>query len=171
MKTIIVDDNQKARDFLTEQIQRYCPNLTLLGSASNIQEGKVLIEEVKPELVFLDIEMPTGSGFDLLQQLSVVNFKVIFTTAHEKYALTAIKFSALDYLLKPIDLEELLQAVAKAKEGAKENTNGDFSQLKIQTLLQNLQAPPAQQQKILFKLKGPGFFICKDYIESSYLNF
>ncbi|HAS40723.1 MAG TPA: DNA-binding response regulator [Microscillaceae bacterium] len=149
MKAIIVDDNQKARKSLTEQIQRYCPNLELLGSASNIKEGKVFIEQTRPDLVFLDIEMPNGTGFDLLRQLPVVDFKVIFTTAHEKYALTAIKFSALDYLLKPIDLEELLLAVDKAKETTKENTGEEVSQLQIQTLLQNLHAPPTQQQKIL----------------------
>ncbi len=153
MKTIIVDDNPKAQNFLSEQIQRYCPNLTLLGKANNIQEGKLLIEQIQPELVFLDIEMPTGTGFDLLRQLPATDFKVIFTTAHEKYALKAIKFSALDYLLKPIDLDELLQAVNKAKETTQETSGQDLSQLKIQTLLQNLQNPPAEQQKILLNDK------------------
>ncbi|HAS40714.1 MAG TPA: DNA-binding response regulator [Microscillaceae bacterium] len=149
MKTIIIDDNQKATNFLKELIQHYCPSLELLGSASNIQEGKTLIEQVMPELVFLDIEMPNGTGFDLLQQLPNLAFKVIFTTAHEKYALKAIKFSALDYLLKPIDLDDLQQAVQKAQEDAK----GAFLQTQVQTLLQNLQTPPQEPARIILKDK------------------
>ena len=149
MKTIIIDDNQKATNFLKELIQHYCPNLKLLGSASNIQEGKTLIEQVMPELVFLDIEMPNGTGFDLLRQLPNLAFKVIFTTAHEKYALKAIKFSALDYLLKPIDLDDLQQAVQKAQEGAK----GTFLQTQVKTLLQNLQTTPQEPARIILKDK------------------
>lgn len=154
MKTIIVDDNQQARNFLRTLIQQFCPELELLGSASNIQEGRFLIEQVHPELVFLDVEMPNGTGFDLLQQLPQVDFKVIFTTAHEKYALQAIKCSALDYLLKPIDIEDLLLAVGKAKEERQQSTEEGTSQLKVQTLLQNLQATSAQgEQKLLLNDK------------------
>lgn len=154
MKTIIVDDNQQARNFLRTLIQQFCPELKLLGSASNIQEGRFLIEQVNPELVFLDVEMPNGTGFDLLQQLPQVDFKVIFTTAHEKYALQAIKCSALDYLLKPIDIEDLLLAVGKAKEERQQSTEEGTSQLKVQTLLQNLQATSAQgEQKLLLNDK------------------
>lgn len=154
MKTIIVDDNQQARNFLRTLIQQFCPELELLGSASNIKEGRFLIEQVHPELVFLDVEMPNGTGFDLLQQLPQVDFKVIFTTAHEKYALQAIKCSALDYLLKPIDIEDLLLAVGKAKEERQQSAEEGTSQLKVQTLLQNLQATSAQgEQKLLLNDK------------------
>ncbi|OJJ22067.1 hypothetical protein BKI52_08490 [marine bacterium AO1-C] len=149
MKTIIIDDNQKAINFLKELIQHYCPSLELLGSATNIQEGKTLIEQVMPELVFLDIEMPNGTGFDLLQQLPNLAFKVIFTTAHEKYALKAIKFSALDYLLKPIDLDDLQQAVQKAQEEVKDM----FLQTQVKTLLQNLQPTSQEPAKIILKDK------------------
>lgn len=149
MKTIIIDDNAKAGKLLEELLQHYCPEVILAGKACNIQEGKVLIEQVMPDLVFLDIEMPTGTGFELLQQLPVVSFKVIFTTAHEKYALKAIKFSALDYLLKPIDSEELVRAIAKARQDVQE----ELSQLKFKTLFQNLENKPGQEQKIMLKDK------------------
>jgi len=172
MKAIIIDDNQKSREFLEGLLLQYCPDLSLLGKAFDIKEGKHLIEKVKPELVFLDVEMPGGSGFDLLQQFSVIDFKVIFTTAYEKYALTAIKFSALDYLLKPIDSQELLQAVHKAKE----SVSKEFSQLKIQTLLQNIKVPADQEQKIVLKDKyGMQVTPLKDIIrmeaENSYTQF
>lgn len=161
MKIIIIDDNQQALEFLLELLKIYCPDLTLAGKASNIQEGKALIESVQPELVFLDVEMPTGSGFDLLEQLQSINFKVIFTTAHEKYALKAIRFSALDYLLKPINSEELIAAVNKARLDKQKEVN----QLQINTLLQNLQNPPPQDQKILIKDKyGMQITLIKDII-------
>ncbi|OJJ14369.1 hypothetical protein BKI52_43610 [marine bacterium AO1-C] len=148
MKTLIIDDNEHAQESLEELLQAYCPQLTLTGKAANIQEGKALIEQASPELVFLDVEMPTGTGFDLLHQLSTIDFKVIFTTAHEKYALKAIKFSALDYLLKPIDAQELVEAVEKAQQGTSENA----LEFKMETLFQNL-ANGQTDQKILLRDK------------------
>ncbi len=173
MKTIIIDDNQKSRDFLEGLLLKYCPEISLMGKAFDITEGKHLIEQVKPELVFLDVEMPGGTGFELLKQFSSIDFKVIFTTAHEKYALTAIKFSALDYLLKPIDSRELQQAITKVKA----SIDREFSQLKIQTLLQNINTTPAaQEQKIVLKDKyGMQVTLLKDVIrleaENSYTQF
>lgn len=146
---IIIDDNPNAQEFLAELLKTYCRDLTVLGKANDIFEGKKLIKELHPDLVFLDVEMPNGTGFDLLQQLEEINFKVIFTTAHEKYALKAIKYSALDYLLKPIDSNDLIEAIKKAQA---ENEQ-DFSKLKIKTLLQNLENSPVQTQKIMLKDK------------------
>ena len=147
MKTIIIEDNHLARKFLTELLEEYCPNINLCGTASNIHAGRELIQKVKPELVFLDVEMPQGTGFNLLENIKNFDFQVIFTTAHEKYALQAIKYSALDYLLKPVDLDDLLQAVEKAEQQQPK----DVSALKIQTLLQNLDTKPQNVQKLVLK--------------------
>ena len=160
MKTIIIDDNESAQESLEELIQTYCPQLTLAGKAFNIQEGQKLIEQVSPALVFLDVEMPTGTGFELLQQLPEIYFKVIFTTAHEKYALKAIKFSALDYLLKPIDAEELVEAVSKTQQDTQQN---EF-ELKMETLFQNLANNQTDQKMMLRDKYGFQITSVKDII-------
>ncbi|HAS40727.1 MAG TPA: DNA-binding response regulator [Microscillaceae bacterium] len=160
MKTIIIDDNESAQESLEELIQTYCPQLTLAGKAFNIQEGQKLIEQVSPALVFLDVEMPTGTGFELLQQLPEIHFKVIFTTAHEKYALKAIKFSALDYLLKPIDAEELVEAVSKTQQDTQQN---EF-ELKMETLFQNLANNQTDQKMMLRDKYGFQITSVKDII-------
>lgn len=148
MKTLIIDDNKNAQESLEELLQAYCPQLRLEGKAANIQEGKTLITQVNPDLVFLDVEMPNGTGFDLLHELPMIDFKVIFTTAHEKYALKAIKFSALDYLLKPVDAEELVEAVNKIEPETPQN---DWT-FKMETLFQNL-ANNQTDQKIVLRDK------------------
>lgn len=147
--TIIIDDNPDAQEILEDLLKAHCQEVTLVGKADNIFEGKKLIKALNPNLVFLDVEMPNGTGFDLLQQLENIDFKVIFTTAHEKYALKAIKYSALDYLLKPIEVNELIAAVIKAQK--REETQ--LAQLKIHNLLQNLSKSSAQNQKIVLKDK------------------
>ena len=149
MTTVIIEDNAAAKNILKTYISKFCPSLNLVGEAENITEGFELINQVQPSLVFLDIEMPDGTGFDLLRRLPNPDFRVIFTTAHEKYALQAIKFSALDYLLKPIDLEDLLEAVTKVYQlKEKEDTN-----LKIKTLLQNLEQTQNQPKILIVKDK------------------
>lgn len=161
MQTIIIDDEQAAIKMLRKLLLNYCPEVEVIAEANNIQDAKSLIENLKPELIFLDVEMPQGTGFDLLQNLSNINFKVIFTTAHEKYALQAIKFSALDYLLKPIDPEELINAVDKAKN----EIERELSNLKVQTLLQNLQKQDKDEQTIILKDKyGVHFIKIQDII-------
>lgn len=101
------------RDALNTMIYRYCDSLNILDKCSNITDAELSIEQHKPDVVFLDIEMPGGDGFKLLDRFDHANFKVIFTTAHAEYALKALKFAALDYLLKPIDVIELRQAIQK----------------------------------------------------------
>ena len=114
ISAIIIDDEQNSRDTLRMMLQAVCPHVRLAGEAKNITLGRKLIEEEKPRLVFLDIQMPGGTGFDLLQSLAQISFQVIFTTAYNEYAVKAFRYSALDYLLKPIHPEDLRQAVAKA---------------------------------------------------------
>ena len=113
---IIIDDEQNSRDTLRMMLEAMCPDVKIAGEAKNITEGRKLISKQKPKIVFLDIQMPGGTGFDLLQSLDRMDFKVIFTTAYNEYAVQAFRYSALDYLLKPIHPEDLRQAVAKATE-------------------------------------------------------
>lgn len=143
-KAIIVEDELHARQFLSNLITEYCPELTLLALASDVEEGVAAIKEHKPDIVFLDIEMQTGTGFDLLLQFPAPDFEVIFTTAYDHYAIKAIKFSAIDYLLKPIEIEELQQAVKKITD--KKTSSGN--QEALQMLLKNLQAPPKADPSI-----------------------
>ncbi len=110
---IVVDDEDNVRDSLVKMLEMFCPTVKLLGTAANITEAKSLILRTNPDLVFLDVEMPGGSGFDLLQSYENVNFRVVFTTAHAAYAIKAIKYAAMDYLLKPISISELKDAVNK----------------------------------------------------------
>jgi two-component system LytT family response regulator len=119
IKTIIIDDEQNSSEALERLIQDYCPDLKLVAKAASVKEGIDIIKAQKPDLVFLDIEMPDNSGFDLLAQLDPVDFEVVFTTGYEQYAIQAFKTVALDYLLKPIDIIELESAVEKVLEKRK----------------------------------------------------
>ena len=107
INTILIDDEPKNIKVLKGMLQEFCPQVHLTGEADNSRSGKKLILEKKPELVFLDIEMPYGNGFDLLNELMPIDFEVVFVTAFDKYMLQALKYSALDFLLKPVNIEEL----------------------------------------------------------------
>ncbi|UKN00492.1 LytTR family DNA-binding domain-containing protein [Paracrocinitomix mangrovi] len=113
IKAVIIDDIPEAITVLKSDLENYCVNIEVVGSAEGVVSGAKLIKEVQPDLVFLDIQMQDGSGFDLLEILPEKNFKLIFTTASDEYAVKAFKFSAVDYLLKPIDPDELMDAVSK----------------------------------------------------------
>ncbi len=123
IKCVIVDDELRARSGLKKLLENYCERVEVVGMAESVARARQVIAETKPDLVFLDIDMPGGDGFDLLEQMDDISFEVIFATAYDQFALKAIKFSALDYLLKPIDLEELISAVEKMhqKIGQKPN--------------------------------------------------
>lgn len=116
MKAVIIDDESKARKALAVLLKEYCPDVNIIGEAGSPDSGIKLIEQANPDIVFLDIEMPGGNGFSLLNSFDEVHFEVIFTTAYNEYALKAIKHSALDYLLKPIDADELKMAISKFKK-------------------------------------------------------
>ena len=115
-KAIIIDDEAKGRLALKQKLTDYCPEIEVIAEADNGPEGIFLIEYHKPRVVFLDIEMPRMTGFDMLEEIKEKNFHVIFTTAYDQYAIKAIRFAAFDYLLKPVDIEELQAAVAKIKD-------------------------------------------------------
>ena len=116
MTAIIVDDEKHCRDVLALLLQRFCPQVQLLASCVDGTEGYQAVEMHHPDLVFLDIEMPGMSGFDMLEACRFNKFDVIFTTAYNEYAIKAIRHNALDYILKPIDKDELVQAVQKAEQ-------------------------------------------------------
>jgi two-component system LytT family response regulator len=116
LKAIIVDDEVAALRSLELLLQAYCPNVTLVAKGQSVKEGLELIKKHNPDIVFLDIEMPQGNGFELLEQAPDLNFEVIFITAYNQYAIKAFKYSAIDYILKPIDVDELVKAVDKVVE-------------------------------------------------------
>lgn len=116
LRTIIIDDEPHAREKLALMLERYCTEVQVVATAKDGSEGLHAIAEHQPDLVFLDIEMPQMTGFDMLRQVPKINFEVIFATAHDHYAIKAIKFSALDYLLKPIDLDQLREAIERAQQ-------------------------------------------------------
>ncbi len=110
---IIIDDETKGRLALSEKIKDYCPIVQVVGEAANGKEGIAAIEMHHPQIVFLDIEMPGMNGFEMLNAIGEKNFHVIFTTAYDQYAIKAIKYAAFDYLLKPVDIEELRLSISK----------------------------------------------------------
>src|SRR5580765_2617586 len=113
IKAIIVDDEPYCCESLATLLQRYCPDVKVVDICYNGVSALKAIEEDKPDLLFLDIEMPQMNGFELLERLKEINFQLIFTTSYDQYAIKAIRFSALDYLLKPVDREELQKSVQK----------------------------------------------------------
>jgi two-component system LytT family response regulator len=115
LKTIVVDDEQPSRDALIQSLRDYCPEVEVVAACDSAKTACQAIKEHRPDLVFLDIEMPRGSGFDLLEMCNPVDFHVIFVTAFSNYAVQAFRYSAVDYLLKPVKLSELTDAVAKVK--------------------------------------------------------
>lgn len=117
MRAIIIDDEKHCVRTLKWTLKQYCGEVEVVAVANNGTEGVTLIEQHKPDIIFLDVEMPLMTGIDMLLQFQKIDFKVIFTTAYDQYAINAIKLHALDYLLKPIDKDELIEAVQKAKSG------------------------------------------------------
>jgi len=113
-KVLIIDDEKRIRDFVKRMIDSFGLDLTVYTDGENVETGLASIERLKPDIVFLDIQMPDGTGFDLLNRVKEKNFELIFITAFQEYAIMAIKFSALDYILKPIDEEELKTAIINA---------------------------------------------------------
>ncbi len=116
IKAIVIDDEESGRKVMANMLANYCPEVEIAGSATSVSEGLQLIKLNQPDLVFLDIEMPPHTGFDLLEALDEIPFGIIFTTAHNHYTIKAIRLGALDYLLKPLDAEDLKAAVKRFKE-------------------------------------------------------
>ena len=168
LRTIIIDDENHIRDTLSNLLEMNCPEAKVVGQASGVRSGIAAIKELHPELVLLDIQMKDGTGFDLLSGFSPVDFKVIFITAYDHYAVQAFRFSAVDYLLKPVNPEMLKEAVTRAGKLIHEDFN---RQMKV--LEENLGSATNKNKKIILRtaesihLLEIGNIICCDS-DSSY---
>jgi len=152
VRTLIIDDEANNRRKIRELLENHFPNVLIVGEAEGVKTGLEAIINHNPELVLLDIRLLDGDAFDLLNQLGQINFKIIFITAYEEYALKAIKFSALDYLLKPVLLEDLKAAIAKAESQILKELN-----LQLVELSNNLKT--AQNKCIVLKTADKLHFI------------
>ena len=123
-KILIIDDENRTRDLIAKMIDSFGFDVETIPEGESVQSGIKAIETHNPDIVFIDIQMPDGTGFDVIRSIENKKFEVIFITAHEEFAIKAIKFSALDYLLKPVDTSELKAALEKALAVIEENNNG-----------------------------------------------
>src|SRR6266498_62122 len=143
IKAVIVDDEPFCCSSLVILLERYCPEVKVAGICHSGEDALVVIPEQQPQIVFLDIEMPGMNGFEMLERIPSINFEIIFTTSYDQYAIKAIRFSALDYLLKPIDREELQKAVQKVIQ-----RSNYPRQQQLEILLQKFHQPVSPTQKI-----------------------
>ena len=144
-KVLIIDDEKPTRELIKRMLESFNLNISIYTDGENVATGVKAIEQIEPDLVLIDIQMPDGNGFDVLKQTSYKNFQVIFITAFQEFAIQAIKFSALDYILKPIDMEELQSSITRALESITEKI--DESQ--YSALQNNIQ--PQQKKKLVLK--------------------
>jgi two-component system LytT family response regulator len=154
LKSVIVDDEFKSRESLRILIEDFCEDVKVCALCQSVDEGIQAIQEYTPEVVFLDIKMQRETGFDLLTKIKNIDFEVIFTTAHSEYAIKAFRFSAIDYLLKPIDIEELKRALAKVNKKLNENIS-----VRIKHLLQNLHSTSSENFKLALPTAEGLFFV------------
>jgi two-component system, LytTR family, response regulator len=172
ISAIIVDDEQKGRESLKMLINEYSPQVEILALCSNVADAYTNIVKLNPDLVFLDIQMKEETGFDLLKKFDKVNFEVIITTAHSNYAITAIKYSAIDYLLKPIDIAELKESVNRVVE---KKSAPDLLQ-RLGNLIENVKVSSVEDYKLaipssdgLMFIKATEIIYCE--AEGNYTNF
>jgi len=142
MKSIIIDDEISNRENLQQLLQVYAPDVQVCAAAEDVDSALAAIRQHRPQLVFLDIQLHAQSGFDLLKQLAEVNFEVIFVTAYSQYGIQAVKFAALDYLLKPIDIDELKTAVDKARKAIAQKQKNERLNYLLEYLKDDNQTKP-----------------------------
>jgi two-component system LytT family response regulator len=147
MRTVIIDDEENARQTIAKMIDQECDDVKVVAEADSIKSGIDVLNSYQPDVVLLDIQLPDGTGFDLLDEIDSHDFKLIFITAFEEYAVKAFKFSAIDYLLKPFDPDEVKKAFVRAREALdKEDT-----QLKLNAFLSNIENISKEVKKIVLK--------------------
>lgn len=145
MRVMIIDDERNSVELITNLLNSFCQHVEVVATANSVQDGFKTIQEHTPDLVFLDVQMQDGTGFDLLKCFEKIEFKVIFVTAHQEFAIEAFRFSASDYLLKPLSPPQIMEAVKKAEASmVKDELN-----IKYKTLLDNVAAPA--RKKIVLK--------------------
>ena len=155
LRTVIIDDEKKAREAIRLALEIYCENVEIIGEAAGVQSGFDLINITSPDLVLLDVKMQDGSGFDLLKKFPEPEFIPIFITAYNHYAVKAFKYSALDYLVKPVDPDELVQTVVKAEKYAEKK---DII-TKIEALNANILNKLSEPKKIVLKTEQSIFIV------------
>ena len=153
LRSIIIDDEPKSAGILKNDLAQHCPSVEVASVCHSAKEGIMAIKKEKPDLVFLDIEMPWMNGFEMLEVLGDINFSIIFTTAHDQFAAKAFRTSAVDYLLKPIDAADLQEAVKKAEK----RNNQQDGNVNIENLLHNFKQPATQQKIALPNKDGYEF--------------
>jgi two-component system LytT family response regulator len=153
INALVIDDEQHCIDALVTDLAKNCSNVNVLSTCSSSKEGIMAIKRYKPQLVFLDVEMPWMNGFEMLEILPEINFSIIFTTAFDKFAAKAFRISAIDYLLKPVDAADLVAAVRKVEE----KIYTDAGVNNIQNLLNNIRKPVPQQKIALPSTDGYEF--------------
>ena len=147
IKAVIIDDEKNAREAIKQIVEKHFPDISIIGDADDVKTGVKLILETSPGLAFLDIKLPDGSGFDILKQLQEIDFSTIFITAYNEHAIKAFKFSAIDYLLKPIDIEEFKEAVNKVKKALDQKN----TKKKLEAFLENINNISKEVKKIILK--------------------
>lgn len=161
IRTILIDDEPDSIRILQRLLETYCPQISIIGSAEGVESGEQAIRTLVPDLVFLDIEMIQGNAFDLLNRLQPLTFQVIFVTAFDNYAIRAFKYCAVDYLLKPVDVDDLLGAVEKVSGRSRDKI--DMGQIK--TLLENIGTLQISQQKMAVPtMTGLNFIMISEII-------
>jgi two-component system, LytTR family, response regulator len=145
LRAIIIDDEQPAREALGNYVAEFCTDVKVVAMAESAKTGKKAIEAFHPDLVFLDVEMPNGSGFDLLREYEKIPFRVIFVTAYSEYAVKAFRFYATDYLMKPISIKELVEAVEKVKK----EMNHDLGSVNLEALTKFIRNPDEEIRTII----------------------
>lgn len=161
IRTILIDDEINAIEGLTNLLNSTCKECEIIGKADNIDDAKYLIDKLNPDLIFLDIEMPYGSGFDLLTKFQNPKFKVIFVTGFDKYGINAIKFNALDYLLKPVQKDELILAIDKVKLFLSQEIDNQ----ELKNLVNVLKNPKNTNNKIVVRsILGSAYVTVKDIV-------
>ena len=152
IRAILIDDEALGRDALRKSLELYCPQVHLIAEADTAEAGIKLIESLEPELIFLDIAMPVKNGFELLKSLHKINFEIIFVTAHDDYTIQAIRFSAIDYLLKPYDEKVLIEAVSRVEKKILEKSGHQQFEVFINNMINKL--PVEHMQLCIASSKG-----------------
>jgi len=163
INAVIVEDEPHASEHLQSLIHAFCENIHIIGTADNVKKGYATITDLNPDVVFLDIEMPDGTGFDLLKKFDKVNFFTIFTTAYSRYAIQAFKYSAISFLLKPIDPEELIDAVIKAGQELK-RTDFEDQMMALFFNLQGIEKQAERSRKVVLSTNSSLHVINSDEI-------
>ncbi|MBL0006935.1 MAG: response regulator transcription factor [Saprospiraceae bacterium] len=159
-KAVIIEDEERSTIVLQNLLETYCPDVEVVGNATSVQDGIKTVNALQPDILFLDVQIVGGTGFDILEKLNNTRVSIIFTTAYDHYALKAFKFSAIDYLLKPIDIDELKIAVKKVT-APNQQAEDEF---KIKNLLSNIKNPSEDPVLLVSTLEAVEFVRIREII-------